>query len=809
MNRFLVTAVFIVFFILSLESAVYTGRIVSSDTPAEPIANVTVALQTASTAIHTDSTGRFTLGKELSGSKPYQHSAFSTIRFENGRLSFSCTRNEHVRFELYSMDGRCFGILINRQFSTGKHSLALNHFFPVTVSPGLYIARVLKAGKQFTSSLLVPVPGTGYAAPVTISMSGPVTSGSTDGTLTIRKMGYIPVNQTVPTETTDLGDIVLNRTAAEAAIEMKVDSVLSLMTLEEKAGQMVQTLINFTKEFPGRFTDEQIASMGIGSVFNGGSEASIGEQPNTPDSWAQSIDRMQKAVLTSSRLKIPVIYGQDCVHGVAEIDGCTIFPHNIGLGCTFDSALVAKIGRITAEEAAGVGVTLNFWPCIASVRNERWGRAYEGFGETPEVNALLGAAYVRGHQGDGNLAKSGAIAACAKHYLGDGATDDGVNNGITSISEATMRAVHLPQFAASVREQLATVMPSYHTWSHDGYDWKQTLDHKALTDILKKDLGFDGFCISDWDAVLRACNSYGPECVASAINAGLDMAMIVGDAGCSEFIESVVSGVNSGTISQSRVDDAVKRILRIKFRLGLFDHPFSDPTLRAQINSSDKKAVARESVRKSMVLLKNEEQVLPLKKTENIVVVGPWANSMGAQCGGWTISWQGDISHTGIAGQTILSGLQEAGGTVSFDEYGDNLSGADKIIVVIGETPYAEGNGDVSVPDLSGCPNSSLVEKCYNSGKPVILLMLTGRPMLIDTEIGWCKAVVACWLPGGEGGGIADVLFGDYDFTGKLSNTWPASAEQIPINSGPEYSDEQHGSGGEPHFPYGFGLTYQ
>ena len=358
-------------------------------------------------------------------------------------------------------------------------------------------------------------------------------------------------------------------------------------------------------------------------------------------------------------------------------------------------------------------------------------------------------------------------------------------------------------------------MPSYHTWTRDGIDWKQTVDRFTLTTILKTELGFDGFCVSDWDAVLRACGGYGETCVANAVNAGLDMAMVVGDTNCTNWISSIVAGVGDSSIPISRVNDAVKRILRVKFRLGLFDRPLSDATLRSNINSAENRAVARECVRKSLVLLKNEDKVLPLKKTEKIFVVGTWANSLGAQCGGWTISWQGALTSAGLKGQTILQGLQELGGAnVTFDTNGTNAANAanaDKIVVVVGEKPYAEDNGDIkptSTPDFSSCQNAGLIQTCFNSGKPVILVMITGRPLPVDTELPWCKAIVAAWLPGSEGGGVADVLFGDNDFIGKLSHTWPASAGQIPINAGPSYGDEPHGSGGDPLFPYGYGLKY-
>ncbi|MBN1759373.1 MAG: glycoside hydrolase family 3 C-terminal domain-containing protein [Chitinispirillaceae bacterium] len=797
--------------LLHAASATYTGRIVDTGTPSRPIANATVMIKETGFTVYTDSTGTFSLGQ--TGSLPFckrqtEHDPFSI----NGRsVSFTCAAAQTVRCILYTPDGRKNTTLLNNTFTQGRHTLSLSGLLAGRIVPGLYLADFTVSGSRFTVPLLLSDRSTGAAdvsgGTGTGIIPGDIRTAAAPvppaGTLIVSRGGFTTLEQALPAQSGNLGDLALTRTSKEQLIEHKIDSLLTLMTIEEKAGQMVQTQINFTNEYPGRLKNEDVAARGIGSVFNGGSDESQNGQPNTPESWAAAIDRIQKAVMSTSRLKIPIMYAQDCVHGVGTISGCTIFPHNIGLGCTGDSALIARIGAVTANECAGIGIRFNFAPCIATVRNERWGRTYEGFGETPEINTLLGTAYIRGMQ---SIAIP--VAASTKHYLGDGGTDDGVNNGEMSISEVTMRAVHLPQYAAAVREMVATVMPSYHTWIHDGGNWKQTLDRHTLTSILKTDLGFDGFCISDWDAIPRACDSYQAECVTKAINAGLDMAMIVGDASVGEFINSILYAVENQLIPIERINDAVKRILRVKFRMGLFDNPYPDAGLRAQINSAEHRSVAREAVRKSLVLLKNEASVLPLKKDEKIAVVGSWADKIGAQCGGWTISWQGSTDHNEISGQTILKGLQEKGSNVTYSANADNIAEADKIVVVVGERPYAEQFGDCTVPDLSECENAGLIEQCYNSGKPVILVIVSGRPMVIDTEINWCKAVVAAWLPGGEGGGVADVLYGEHNFTGKLTHTWPASAGQIPINTGTVYADEKQGSGGEPLYPYGYGLTY-
>ena len=506
----------------------------------------------------------------------------------------------------------------------------------------------------------------------------------------------------------------------------------------------------------------------------------------------------------------------DCVHGVGLIAGMTVFPHNIGLGCTGDTALMAKVGRVVASEAAGCGIRLNFAPCVSTVRNEKWGRTYEGFGETSEINAAMGAAYTRGLQGDGNPAADTSMIACPKHYLGDGGTTNGTNMGMVELADSTMRELHLPPYLACVREQTGSVMPSYTKWVRAGGPvFGMTFDSIAYR-MLKKDAGFDGFALSDWNAIVgpNACGSYSNSCVAQAINAGLDMAMIPTGSDVPAFIAAVVSQAG-GAIPQSRIDDAVRRILRVKFRFNLFAVPRSNAAARARIFSAGHQAVAREAVRKSCVLLRNTNNALPLKKNERITVVGPFANDIGVQCGGWTISWQGQSgAGPGIAGQTILAGMRSVG-TEANITYNANATGLvaaniDKIVVVVGELPYSEGNGDtLNQLDLTRSNNaSSLITACNATGKPVVVVLLSGRPMCIEHEMGLCNAFVCAWLPGSMGIGVADVLYGDYTFTGKLTHSWPANYAQIPINTGKVYSEEQKGSGGNPMYPCGHGLQY-
>jgi beta-glucosidase len=797
-----------------------TGTVVDNSSPAVPIANATVLLKVNGATAYSAATGQFTLNASTTGITQTGAVRNSAMQVSGDELSFSVAANEKVRIDIYDMAGQKVGALLDRTFTAGSHSLSLSTLMRKNAVAGLYIAKISKGAESLTGAFIsMGAKGGVVASDFATAGQGKFALAKAAASLDsmiVYRMGYDQKALPLTAYTTQsLGNIVLTRSAAEVVIEHKIDSLLALMTINDKAGQMVQTQINSGSE-SDRLTDAQYASMGVGSVFNGGSDPSVNNTTNTPTGWSTMIDRIQTAIMNNSKLKIPMIYGQDCVHGVAEVAGCTVFPHDIGLGCTHDSALVAQIGRDVAAECAGIGIRMTFAPCIASVRNEHWGRTFEGFGETPEINTQMGAAIVGGLQGDGDISQVGAISASIKHYLGDGATTNGVNNGNATISPATMQAVHFPQYAACARENAGVTMISYSTWTHDGQTWPQAADPYSMTTLLKGQAGFDGICLSDWDGLLLACGGYSNSCIATAVNAGLDMAMIVANVNPGNFIAGVVAGVANNSIPITRVNDAVRRILRLKLRMHLWDHPLSNSTLRGQIFSSAHQADARQAVRESMVLLKNDGNALPLLKTDKVVVVGPYADNMGAQCGGWTISWQGQLgAGPGIAGQTIWSGLQTAGGAnISYSSGGTAISGADKIVCVVGESPYAEGSGDEGqnghTVDLSSNNGAgTLISTCVASGKPVILLMLTGRPMILNTSIMSCKAIVAAWLPGSEGAGVADVLYGGtYNFTGTLTHTWPATAGQIPINAGPTYADEQHGSGGTPAFAYGFGLKY-
>ena len=561
-----------------------------------------------------------------------------------------------------------------------------------------------------------------------------------------------------------------------------IEQLLAQMSLDEKVGQMTQA---------SRIALQgaEVREVFLGSVLNGGNDI---VNPNTPTGWADAIDRLQMQAL-GTRLGIPMVYGVDAVHGHAEMRGATVFPHNIGLGATRNPELVEKVGKAAAEEIAATGIRWTFAPCIAVPRNERWGRTYEGFGETPELASMFAPAAVRGLQGE-KLGSPESVIACAKHFLGDGATKDGIDEGDAVISEQELRAIHLPGYAAAVKAGVGSIMASYSSWNGQRLHGQKYL----ITDVLKGELGFQGFVVSDWEGIDKMGGSF-KENVANAINAGVDMAMC--SDGYRQFIRTVKSLVSSNRISMSRIDDAVRRILRVKAAAGLWEHPMTDRALAAQIGSSDHRTIARDAVRQSMVLLKNDKNVLPLKKTVRIHVAGSKATDMGSQCGGWTVGWQGRTGPV-TPGTTILAAIERAVGgeakvTTSRDASG--AGSADVVVVVVGEEPYAEMSGDRTDLALSSTDRAAIAN-ARRSGKPVVTVLITGRPLVVEDWLSLTDGLLVAWLPGTEGSGVADVLFGEYKPTGKLPHTWPRSMKQIPINFGDAHYD--------PLFPYGFGLSY-
>jgi beta-glucosidase len=568
-----------------------------------------------------------------------------------------------------------------------------------------------------------------------------------------------------------------------ASVNARVDDLLSRMTLNEKLGQMVQTERNAAG------VNSMISTYFLGSILSGG-----GSVPgsNTVSDWVNMYNSMQDAAL-GTRLGIPIIYGIDAVHGNNNVYGATIFPHNIGLGCTRDSLLVLECARATAEEVRATGLNWTFSPCIAVPRNIKWGRTYEGFGETPELQKMMAAASVYGYQGD-TLGTPGGILACAKHYAGDGGTTNGTDRGNTEIDYMGLREVHLPGYVEAVKAGTGSVMVSYSSWNG-----VPCHTHKYLiTDVLKGEMGFEGFVVSDWDAVNAIGGDYKTN-IGTAVNAGIDMFMEPYTP--VEFIDHLRSLVNAGTVPMSRIDDAVRRILAVKFRMHLFEHPYATTAQTGSLGSSEHRTLARRAVRESLVLLKNDNNMLPLSKTSGrILVTGSKANDIGSQCGGWTITWQGGTGAV-TPGTSILTAVKAVRGNenVVFSATGTTTETVDVAVVVVGESPYAEGQGDNSNPKLTSA-DLTVISRVKQLNIPYVILLISGRPMILDNVLNDADAFVACWLPGTEAMGITDVLFGDYDFTGKLSHSWPSVISQEPLNWG----DSNY----QPLFPYGHGLSY-
>lgn len=573
-----------------------------------------------------------------------------------------------------------------------------------------------------------------------------------------------------------------------ASVADRVADLLERMTIEEKLGQMMQIDRRYLRD------EAHLATFHLGSLLSGGGSA---PEPNDAKTWADMVDRYQRVAL-STRLGIPLLYGTDAVHGHNNLYGATIFPHNIGLGAANDPELVRQIGEATAVEIRATGPRWTFAPCLAVARNERWGRTYESPGEHPAL-ALTMARLVTALQGE--TITQASVLATAKHYVGDGGTTGGADQGDTELPEEELRAIHLAPFVDAVAAGVGSIMVSHSSWNGSLLHGNAYL----LNDLLKGELGFDGFVVSDWAGInaLDGEPGFSASDVATAVGAGIDMIMVPELYG--EMFTLLMEVVASGAIPQERVDDAVVRILRKKFELGLFENPFADRALAREINSAAHRALARRAVRSSLVLLQNEQSLLPLAKDGlKIFVAGKNADSVGHQCGGWTLTWQGGSGPT-VPGTSIIDGIREvvgSAGTVDFAADGVGADGHDVAIVVIGEEPYAEFRGDRPAPDTLGLGDDDLrvAERVAASGVPTVAVLVSGRPLVITGQLAHWNALVVAWLPGTEGGGVADVLFGEATPTGKLPHSWPRSAEQVPINIGDADYD--------PLFPYGFGLGY-
>ncbi|CAM8959593.1 unnamed protein product [Rhodiola kirilowii] len=587
-------------------------------------------------------------------------------------------------------------------------------------------------------------------------------------------------------------------------LNTRIKDLMDRLTLEEKIGQMVQ--IDRTVA-----SQDVVKKYYIGSVLSGGGSAPLPQA--SAEDWVNMVNDYQNGSL-STRLGIPMIYGIDAIHGHNNVYGATIFPHNIGLGATRDPDLVKRIGTATALEIRATGIPYTFAPCIAVCRDPRWGRCYESYSEdhkivqamTEIIPGLQGDLPPNARKGVPYIAGKESVVACAKHYVGDGGTTDGINENNTVTDFHGLLSIHMPAYYNSIIKGVSTVMVSYSSWNGE----KMHANHFLLTDFLKNTLNFRGFVISDWQGLDRITSPPHPNytySVLAGVNAGIDMIMV--PLNYTEFIDDLTILVKSNEVPMTRIDDAVRRILRVKFTMGLFENPMADYSLINQLGSQEHRELAREAVRKSLVLLKNgnsaEDPVLPLpKNAPKILVAGSHADNLGYQCGGWTIAWQGLSGNNITKGTTIISAIKstvEPGTEVVYQELPDteyvksnNFSYA---IVVVGEYPYAETAGDslnLTIPEAG----LKTIQNVCGSVKCVVVL-ITGRPVVIQPYVNHMDALVAAWLPGTEGQGVADVLFGDYEFTGKLPHTWFKTVDQLPMNFGdPDY---------DPLFPFGFGLT--
>lgn len=602
---------------------------------------------------------------------------------------------------------------------------------------------------------------------------------------------------------------VTSAVPTDPALEQKIDALLAQMSVEQKVGQIVQPELR-------QLTPNDIKQFHIGSILNGGGSFPGDNKYATPADWIALADSFYHASMDTSNggLAIPVMWGTDAVHGHNNVIGATIFPHNIGLGATRNTDLIRDIAAATAREVAVTGIDWNFAPTVAVARDDRWGRAYESYAEDPDIVKTFGAAYVEGLQGRAGTAEFMAhdkLIGTAKHFIGDGGTDSGIDRGDATMSEEKLRDIHGAGYFTTLAAGVQTVMASFNSWHGE----KLHGHHYLLNDVLKGQMGFDGLVVGDWNGHEFVAGCTKTNCP-QAFNAGVDIFMAP-DEDWKTLFSNLVNQVQSGEITQERLDDAVRRILRVKMRAGLFEK--GAPSTRQfagkqqWIGAPEHRAIARQAVRESLVLLKNNNNLLPLNRQQHVLVAGDGADNIGKQSGGWTISWQGtgNVNNDFPGGTSVYQGIaavvNAAGGTAVLSESGDYEQKPDVAIVVFGEDPYAEMQGDVSDVGYRSSADLELLRKLRAENIPVVALFITGRPLWVNPFLNASDAFVAIWHPGSEGVGVADVIFNNeegqinHDFKGKLSFSWPAAPDQAPLNYG--QADYQ------PLFPFGYGLTYK
>ena len=593
-------------------------------------------------------------------------------------------------------------------------------------------------------------------------------------------------------------------------LEARIDDLLAQMTLEEKVGQMIQPEIKTA-------TPGDVREYHLGSVLNGGGTTPGNDKHAPIQAWVDLADAYYRASVDKSdgRTGIPMMWGTDAVHGLGNVVGATLFPHNIGLGATRNPDLLEKIGKVTARQIAVTGLDWNFSPTVAVARDDRWGRAYESWSENPEVVKSYAGPMVEGLQGEAGteaFLSERHVIATAKHYIGDGGTAQGIDRGETLGDEKTLRDIHGAGYFSAIESGVQVVMASFSSWQGERMHGHEYL----LTDVLKQQMGFDGFVVGDWSGhgFVQGCS---PASCPKAVNAGLDMFMAPGPE-WKALYRNTLEQVRDGTISRARINDAVRRILRVKLRAGLFEKGAPSERVLAGdttvLGSAEHRAVARQAVRESLVMLKNQNQLLPLNRDQRVLVAGDGADSIAKQSGGWSVTWQGtgNVNSDFPGATSIFAGIDAAvtagGGEAVLSVDGVYEQKPDVAIMVFGEDPYAEMQGDRG--DLAYSPRDTsdleLLKRLQGEGIPVVSLFITGRPLWVNRELNASDAFVVAWLPGTEGGGIADVILRDndgevhYPMTGELPFSWPGHPDQTPLNVGDE--------GYDPLFPFGYGLAY-
>lgn len=596
-----------------------------------------------------------------------------------------------------------------------------------------------------------------------------------------------------------------SRFKQDPAIEARVAEILASMTLEQKVGQMVQPEIK-------AISPADVRKYYIGSVLNGGGSWPAMNKHATVEDWVKLADAYYDASMsTDAKIPVPVIWGTDAVHGHSNVYGATIFPHNIGLGAAHDVELIERIAEATGQSTRATGVTWTFAPTVAVAQNARWGRTYESYSSQPALIREYAAAYVKGMQG--MLDKDGNVVATAKHFIGDGATDGGKDQGNATVTQSQMINIHGQGYYGAIESGVQTVMASFNSWNDvsAGKDYgKMHGTRDLLTVALKDKMGFDGFVVSDWNGIGQVTGCSDDSCP-QAINAGIDMVMVPDK--WKTFIANTIAQVKSGEIPLARIDDAVTRILRVKLRARLWEHKPSASQFAGKPESLVHRDLARRAARESLVLLKNDGATLPLKKGQRVLLVGKSADSISNQTGGWSLTWQGtDNTNADFPNaDSIAAGLREQLGDANVvlrdSAEGVDPASYDVIVAAIGETPYAETNGDIVPSDSMAHSRRhpedlAVLKAAAATGKPVVTVFLSGRALYANDLINLSNSFVAAWLPGTEGKGVTDVLVAGadskaaHDFRGKLTFPWPAvacpkadSTPQFALDSGLRYGD--------------------